>query len=63
MRVNFKICASLKRGIDLSSLPLDHKLRLIAKASSHCLNGLRGILWVSSRGCGESWYESTRLSF
>ena len=43
MRVNFKILISLKWGIDSSSLPLDDRPRVIAKASSHCLGGMRDI--------------------
>ena len=43
MRVNFKISASLKRGIDSGSLPLDDRPRIIANALSHCLGAMRGV--------------------
>ena len=62
MRVNFKICTSLKRGIDSSSLPLNDWPRIIAKASPCYLDGMRDIYWFSLRRCGKSWYGSTGLS-
>ena len=43
MQVNFNVCASLKRVIDSSSLPLDDRPCVIAKVSSHCLGEMRGV--------------------